>query len=83
MRGAAPGVAAEQLRNGMQQERQQRPFKLGEIQRPLDRASSGGGVAEGIARDRLQQEGLNHPAAGSHDRGGAVEDGRERGGGRG
>ena len=28
------------------------------------------------------RKGLNHPAAGSHDRGGAVEDGRERGGGR-
>ena len=59
-----------------------RPVGSGEIQRALDRASGGGRVAEGVARDRLQQEGLNRPAAGFHDRGGAVEDGRERGGGR-
>jgi hypothetical protein len=42
MRGAAPGVAAEQPRRGMSQERQQRPAGLGEIQRALDRAPAAG-----------------------------------------
>jgi hypothetical protein len=64
VRGALPGVAPEQLRRGKQQERQQRPVDLGEIQRSLDRASSGGGVAEGVARDGVQQEGPEPPSRG-------------------
>jgi hypothetical protein len=36
---------------------------LGEIERVLEGAPGGGRVAERVARDRLQQESLNHPAA--------------------
>ena len=80
MRGALPGVALEQPRRRVQQEREDRAVGLGEIEGALQGAPGGGLVAERVAGDRLQQEGLppprpDGPRPGSR----AVQDGRERG----
>jgi hypothetical protein len=55
MGGAVLGVAVEQARRGMQQERQQQAVGFGQVQRAFQSAVGGAGVAERIPGDRLQQ----------------------------
>ena len=61
VRGAVPGLALEQRRAGVQQERQERAVGLGEIERALQGAVGGAGVAERVPGDRRQQVRLNVP----------------------
>jgi hypothetical protein len=56
VRGAVPGLALEQLRRRMEEERHEQAVGLGEIQSQLKIALGGGRVAEHAPRDRLQQE---------------------------
>jgi len=77
--GAAPGVAPEQLRGGVKDECEDRAVGLDEIECLLQGAPGGHRVTECVAGDRLQQERLTRPAQVGHG-GGAVQDGRERGG---
>jgi hypothetical protein len=81
VRGALPGVALEQLRRRVDEERQEHAVELGEIEGALEGAPGGGRVAERVAGDRLQQECSHHPGRMDPDSGDrAVDDGRERGG---
>jgi hypothetical protein len=59
--GAVPGVALEQSRRGVQEEREEHGVGLGDIERALEGAAGGGRVAEGVACDGLQQLSLNPP----------------------
>lgn|GEM_PF-2628230 len=45
----------------MKEERQEHALGLGEIERVLEGALGGTGVAERFARDRLEQEGVDRP----------------------
>ena len=74
-----PGVALEQARRGVQQERQQHAVGLGDIERALQGALGGAGITERVPGDRLQQESLNLPGPRDH-RSGAFQDRRERDG---
>ena len=71
-------MTLEQSRRGVEQEREQQAFRLGEIEGALEGAPGGGPVAERVAGDRLEQERLNYPEMGVRQRDGAVDDGRER-----
>ncbi len=53
MRGAAPGVAPEQLRGGMKQEREDRAVGLDEIEGALQSSPGRDRVAERVAGDCL------------------------------
>ena len=79
MPGAVPGVALEQPRSRLEQERHQRAVGLGHIQCPLHGASGGGRVAECLPGDRLQHEGLSQPEPPGNGSG-ALEDRRQRSG---
>ena len=81
VRGAVPGVALEEARRGMEQERPERAVGLRQVQRALEGAPGGGRVAERVPGDRLQQESLSQPGP-PRDGSGAVQDRREGGGGR-
>jgi hypothetical protein len=50
--GALPGVAFQQLRSRIEQERRPHAFGLGQIQCPLHGASGGGRIAECLLGDR-------------------------------
>jgi len=67
-------VALEQHRSGVKDECEDRAVGLDEIKCLLQGAPGGDRVAERVAGDRLQQEGLTRPAQVGH-RGGAVQDG--------
>jgi hypothetical protein len=54
MRGALPGVALEQARRGVQQERQEGTVRFGQIERALEGPPGGGRIAECVPGDRLQ-----------------------------
>ncbi len=71
MGGAVPGVALEQARRRLEEERQQHAVGLGQIERALQGALGGAGVAKRVPGDRLQQERLN-PQEGRGYRSGAV-----------
>jgi hypothetical protein len=77
VRGAVPGLAFQQARRGIQQERQHRTIGLGQVQRALQRRPGGGRVAERVAGDRLQQERVSQPHPGDAGSG-AVQDRGER-----
>jgi hypothetical protein len=70
-------MALEQRRYRVGEEREEHQVGLGQVQRALYRAPGGGGVAEFIARDRLEQGRRHHPYRMDSD--GAVQDGRQRG----
>jgi hypothetical protein len=74
--GAVPGMALEQRRDRVGEEREKHQVGLGQVQRALYRAL-GGGVAELVARDCLEQGRCHHPYRMDSD--GAVQDGRQRG----
>jgi hypothetical protein len=74
-----PGVALEQPRCRVHQERKERAFGFGQIERAFQGTLSGNGVAERVPGDRLQQKSLNLQVSGYH-RSRAVQDRRERGG---
>ena len=79
MRGALPGLAFEQLRHRVQQEREEEAIMLGEIEPSLEGASGRLPLTERVPGARLQQESRDPPhLMGFRSR--AVEDGRERGG---
>jgi hypothetical protein len=59
--GAAPGMAPEQRRYRVGEEREKHQVGLGQLQRALYRALDGGGVAELVARDHLEQNRRHHP----------------------
>jgi hypothetical protein len=76
--GPLLGVALEQSRRGVEQERDERAVGFGGIEGVLEGAPGGVRVAECVAGDRLQQECLHHPQRGEcGDR--TVQDRRERG----
>jgi hypothetical protein len=60
--GAVPGVALEQGGRGTPQEIPDRPFGLGQIERPLQGLLGRSLVAERVPDDRLQQERRDLPA---------------------
>jgi hypothetical protein len=74
-----PGMALQQTRRGVQQERQERTVGLGHVQRAFHSTADGALVAEGIPGDRFQQDSLSQPSPPAHP-GGAGHDRRERGG---
>jgi hypothetical protein len=76
-RDSLAGLALEQARRGVQQEPQERPFGLGQIERALQGTSRGGLVAERVPGDRVQKERLNQPRPPAHP-GRAVQNRRER-----
>ena len=79
MRGALPGMVFKQLRQRVQQEREEQAIGLGEVEPSLEGASGSFPLTERVPGARLQQESRDQPhLMGS--RGRAVEDGRERGG---
>ncbi len=81
MGAAVPGMALEQPGGGVEEEGQEQGVGFGEVEGVLEGASGGDLVAERVARDRLQQERPDRPCAVIlRYGGGAVEDGRERGG---
>ena len=75
--GAVPGVALEQPRSRVDEEREQYKVGCGQVQRALQGACGGGRVAERIPGHRLQQGSRHEPYRVSPD--GTVHDGRERG----
>jgi hypothetical protein len=77
--GALPGVAFKQLRYWVQQERQEQPIRLGEIEPPLEGASGRLPLTERVPGARLQQKSRDQPHL-LRSRSQTVEDGRERGG---
>jgi len=70
--GAVPGVALEQIRLRVEEERHDQAVGLSEIQSPLKRMLGGDRVAEHAPCDRLQQEGF-HLQDRSARRGGASD----------
>jgi hypothetical protein len=72
VRGAVTGMALEQIRRRMEEERHEQAVGLSEIQSPLKSALGGGRVAEHAPRDRLQQERF-HPQDRSAGRDGASD----------
>jgi hypothetical protein len=58
VRRAMPRMVLEQPRNGMHQERQDRAVGFGDVQRALQGAAGGTGVAQRVPRGRLQQQSL-------------------------
>jgi hypothetical protein len=75
--GAVSGVALEQGRDRVGEEREKHQVGLCQVQRALYRALGGDGVAELVARDRLEQGRRHHPYRMDSD--GAIQDGRQRG----
>jgi hypothetical protein len=75
VRGALPGLALEQARRRVQQEHDQDAVGSGHVERALQGAPGGGRVAERVAGDRLQQEGLTQRGRPAYRRG-AVENRR-------
>jgi hypothetical protein len=61
VRGGVPGVALEQVRRGVQQERGQRAVRLGGVKRALDGAVGGGLIAERFPGSGLQNMGQSQP----------------------
>jgi len=53
--GTLPAVALEQAGRGVEQEREEQAFWLGEIEGVLKGAPGGARVAEHVAGDRLKQ----------------------------
>jgi hypothetical protein len=79
VRGALPGMAFQQLGRRVQQEREEQPVGLGEVERSLEGASGRLSLTARVLSARLQQEGRDQPSLmGSSSR--PVEQGRERGG---
>jgi hypothetical protein len=70
--GAVPGMALEQIRLRVEEERHDQAVGLSEIQSPLKCMLGGGRVAEHTPRDRLQQKGF-HLQDRSTRRGGASD----------
>ena len=62
----ASGVALEQCRYGVDQERQENAVGPGEVERVPQRLLGGGAVAERVARDRFEQERLDEPSTEGH-----------------
>jgi hypothetical protein len=56
-----PAMALEQPRRGVKQERQDQSVGFGELERLLEGAFGGTGVAERVVCDRFQQEGVDEP----------------------
>ena len=79
MFGAVPGVALQQPRRTVDEEREEHAIGLGDIEGTLERAPGGGPVAECVPDDRLQHENVNQPVRPGHG-GGAVQNRRQRGG---
>jgi hypothetical protein len=79
MRGVLPGLAFEQLRHRVQQEREEQAIRLGEIESSLEGASGRLPVTERVPGAGLQQQSRDHPHLMGF-RGRAVQDGRDRGG---
>jgi len=61
-------VAVQQLRGGIEQERQQDAFGFGEIKPELEGPRGGVRIAERVAGDRLQQERAHSPKRVGHRR---------------
>jgi hypothetical protein len=60
-----PGVALEQRRDRMDEERRQRTVRLGQIERAFQEAPGGGRVAERVTGTRRQYESLRQPGRAS------------------
>src|SRR3954452_4128066 len=78
VRRVVPGMALEKLGRGIDEEWVEDAVGLGQIQGALEGALGGPGLAERVAGDRLQQEGVRQPEVAVRHGDGAVEYGRER-----
>ena len=79
MGGAVPGLALQQARSGIQQERGQVAAALGQVQGALEGGVGGIGVAERVPGERLQHVGPGPPESPVVLRIGALLDRGERG----
>ncbi len=71
-------MALQQAGRGSNEKREQQAFWLGQIESALEGTPGGARVGERVARDRVEQESLNHPKLGVRQGNGAVDDGRQR-----
>ena len=76
--GAVPALALEQLADGSQRERQDDAFRLGELERPLDRGLGGTPVAEPLAGRGVEQRRLDRGPCRVKHRRGAFDHGPEQ-----